>query len=232
MPRKVFEGFTPLDAEDVNEFLMDQAVMSFAGTAARGSALPSPNHGMASWLQDSDSFEIYNGSSWGSLGSQPTLVFIGSESFSGVASASIDNVFSADYTNYKAVVNVTGASINDVGFRMRVRASGSDLTTSTYERGRYVTGARSAQPPETVNSTLSTEISTAGMGDSVGYAFEANFHNPFTLTATKVFTIGVGRTLDFTGTVVIDSLAYDGFSVYCTSGNITGTMTVYGIREN
>ena len=85
MPRKVFEGFSILDAGDVNEYLMDQAVMSFAGTAARGSALPSPSDGMVSWLQDSDSLEIYDGSAWESAAVQPTLVFISKDTFSAVA---------------------------------------------------------------------------------------------------------------------------------------------------
>jgi hypothetical protein len=46
MPRKDFQSFTRLDASDVNTFLMDQTVMSFAGTAARGSAIPTPVDGM------------------------------------------------------------------------------------------------------------------------------------------------------------------------------------------
>jgi hypothetical protein len=36
MPRKVFTSGEVLSATDVNEFLMDQMVQTFAGTAARG----------------------------------------------------------------------------------------------------------------------------------------------------------------------------------------------------
>jgi hypothetical protein len=64
MPRKEFEGFTRLDASDVNIYLMDQAVQSFAGTAARGSAIPSPVEGMVSFLEDSNIMSIYDGSAW------------------------------------------------------------------------------------------------------------------------------------------------------------------------
>jgi hypothetical protein len=64
MPRKEFEAFTRLDASDVNSFLMDQSVMSFAGTAARGSAIATPVEGMAAYLQDSDILSIYDGSNW------------------------------------------------------------------------------------------------------------------------------------------------------------------------
>jgi hypothetical protein len=68
MPRKEFEAFTRLDASDVNTFLMDQSVMSFAGTAARGSAITTPVEGMVTYLEDSNSLQLYNGSDWTSAG--------------------------------------------------------------------------------------------------------------------------------------------------------------------
>jgi hypothetical protein len=232
MPRKVFEGFTPLDAEDVNEFLMDQAVMSFAGTAARGSALPSPNHGMASWLQDSDSFEIYNGSSWASLGSEPTLIHLHSSTFSAVSSTSVDNVFSSTYTNYKIVVNVTAASLNDDLLRIRVRASGSDLTTTTYETGQYLTGVFRSVSPSSVDSNASTGATPGQLGTTVGYGVETLIQDVFTETRTKISTRGAGGSLHFTGSVVNNSVSYDGFTLFCNSGTITGKVSVYGIRES
>jgi len=67
MPRKEFESFTRLDASDVNTYLMDQSVMTFAGTAARGSAITTPVEGMVTYLEDSNTFEYWDSSSWGSL---------------------------------------------------------------------------------------------------------------------------------------------------------------------
>jgi hypothetical protein len=64
MPRKEFEAFTRLDASDVNTFLMDQSVMTFASSAARGSAIPTPVEGMVAYLEDSDLLSIYDGSAW------------------------------------------------------------------------------------------------------------------------------------------------------------------------
>jgi hypothetical protein len=64
MPRKEFEAFTRLDASDVNTFLMDQSVMTFAGTAARGSAIATPVEGMAAYLDDSNVVSLYDGSNW------------------------------------------------------------------------------------------------------------------------------------------------------------------------
>jgi hypothetical protein len=67
MPRKEFESFTRLDASDVNTFLMDQTVMTFAGTAARGSAIPTPTEGMVTYLADTDSFEFFDGTNYAPL---------------------------------------------------------------------------------------------------------------------------------------------------------------------
>jgi len=77
MPRKVFTAGEVLAAADVNEFLMDQAVMTFAGTAARGSAIPTPTEGMVTFLADTDTFEFWNGTAYASLApATPTLEFL------------------------------------------------------------------------------------------------------------------------------------------------------------
>jgi hypothetical protein len=64
MPRKVFTAGEVLAAADVNEFLMDQTIMTFAGTAARGSAIGTAVEGMYAHLNDTDTLTYYNGSAW------------------------------------------------------------------------------------------------------------------------------------------------------------------------
>jgi len=64
MSRKVFTPDEILTAEDVNSYLMDQTVMSFAGTAARGSAILTPVEGMTTYLEDTNRLEVYTGSSY------------------------------------------------------------------------------------------------------------------------------------------------------------------------
>jgi hypothetical protein len=68
MPRKEFESFTRLDASDVNTYLMDQSVMTFAGTAARGSAITTPVEGMVTYLEDSNSLQLYGADGWTAAG--------------------------------------------------------------------------------------------------------------------------------------------------------------------
>jgi hypothetical protein len=63
MPREVFVAGQILTAAEMN-IVSDQTVMTFAGTAARGSAIPTPSEGMAAYLNDSNSVQIYDGSAW------------------------------------------------------------------------------------------------------------------------------------------------------------------------
>lgn len=75
MAYKVFTNGSPLPASDLNTYLMNQSVMVFADSAARSAALTSPTEGMLTWLQDTDTYEYYNGSTWEEL-SADTSSFI------------------------------------------------------------------------------------------------------------------------------------------------------------
>jgi hypothetical protein len=62
--RKVFTAGDVLTASDVQNYLQDQTVMVFAGTAARSSAIPTPSEGMFAITKDDDEVDYYNGSAW------------------------------------------------------------------------------------------------------------------------------------------------------------------------
>jgi hypothetical protein len=55
----VFVAGQILTAAEMN-VVSDATVMTFAGTAARGSAIPSPSEGMMSYLEDVDRLQVYN----------------------------------------------------------------------------------------------------------------------------------------------------------------------------
>ena len=67
MPREVFVAGQVLTAAELN-VVSDQSVMVFAGTAARGSAIPSPTEGMVTYLSDSDEVQVYDGSVFKAVG--------------------------------------------------------------------------------------------------------------------------------------------------------------------
>ena len=53
-----------LTAAQVNGYLMEQAVMVFASSAARTSGIASPSEGMVTYLTDTNVLEYYTGSAW------------------------------------------------------------------------------------------------------------------------------------------------------------------------
>jgi len=65
--KKTFASGEVLTAGDVNSYLMDQAVMRFASSAARGSAIASPTEGMTSYLDDTNGLEVYDGAAWSAV---------------------------------------------------------------------------------------------------------------------------------------------------------------------
>ena len=64
MAYKTFANGFPLPASDLNNFLMNQSVIVFADSAARGTAIPSPVQGMLTYLEDTSSYESWNGSAF------------------------------------------------------------------------------------------------------------------------------------------------------------------------
>ena len=62
--KKTFVANEVLTAAEVNGYLMDQSVMVFDDSTARGSAIGTATEGMVAYLKDSNAIEKYDGSSW------------------------------------------------------------------------------------------------------------------------------------------------------------------------
>jgi hypothetical protein len=76
MPRKTFIDGDTLPASDLN-LLMNQSVMTFATSAARTTAIPTPTEGMVSYLEDSNSYQFYNGAWIGLVPQSPNSIING-----------------------------------------------------------------------------------------------------------------------------------------------------------
>jgi hypothetical protein len=101
MPRQVFTAGEILTAADMND-LSDQTVMTFAGTAARGSAIPSPVEGMAAYIADQNLVQLYDGSAWkNSLGVTGGILQ--------VVSTFKDDPFTVTSTSFSDVTGLTAS---------------------------------------------------------------------------------------------------------------------------
>jgi hypothetical protein len=68
MAYKVFSNGSVLNASDLNDYLMNQSVIVFSNSSARSTAIPSPIEGMVTYLEDINSLNVYNGTSWVAVG--------------------------------------------------------------------------------------------------------------------------------------------------------------------
>lgn len=87
---KTFTG-TTLAVADVQDYLMDQAVMSFADSTARSSAVGSPEEGMITVLRGTDVISAYNGSAHVDIACYSKQTLSTTLRFGGTAISSIGN---------------------------------------------------------------------------------------------------------------------------------------------
>lgn len=98
MSYKTFVNGFPLNASELNEYLMSQVVATFVDSTARTAAIETPLEGQLTYLTGSNSYEYYNGSAWVSLG------------FPGAVSAKTANYTTAA-TDAGNTINSTGSAI-------------------------------------------------------------------------------------------------------------------------
>lgn len=104
--RRVFAPGEVLTASNTMNYLMDQTVMNFANTAARGSAIGSAvSEGMVSYLADSNLVEVYDGSAWKRI--YPSVANVGE--IVQVVSVTKTNIFTSTSTSY---ADIPGLSLS------------------------------------------------------------------------------------------------------------------------
>jgi hypothetical protein len=165
------------------------------------------------------------GLKWAAAGSVGGLVHIETQAVSGVAAVNFNDVFSADFTNYLMVGSWTMSGVGDIG--VRLRAGGTDLTSSSYRWNRIYGGVTVADLfTSQVNQTNTTW--NVGRGDlRSGYVMY--FYSPFLAQHTawhsqqssNYFTYSTGR--------VENTTSYDGFTL-TGGGDYTGTISVFGYK--
>ena len=154
------------------------------------------------------------------------LTLINNTSFTAQSTVSINDVFSATYTNYRILtIHSQG---NNQAFLFRLRVGGTDASGSNYNRQlvRGITSsASSSQDASSTFFVLSSGDSTFGVGVT-------DIFRPFETERTKLISIGtiIGNITIF-GADHSLSTSYTGFTILPETGNMTGTVSVYGYNK-
>ena len=162
------------------------------------------------------------------------MVLLNTTSFSGVASQSINDVFSSSYDNYRILLDVTG-STSPMSLSMRLRVAGADNTTSNYYyqyiqgNSTSVTGARAA---------ASTSWILDGGLNTDRFSYVLDLANPNLALTKSMIELGAQKynaaasiTTFFASYGFGAATSFTGFTVFPSTGNITGTVSVYGYNK-
>jgi hypothetical protein len=225
---KVFTNGSVLNASEINDNLMNQSVIVFSNAAARTAAITSPVEGQLTYLEDVDRYEHWNGSAWLSPFG---ITFLNKTTFTSAASVSVNNVFTSGYDNYKVLLRISSSSVNTVDINLRARAAGADYSSSNYRRAVLLLGMTTADALSGNPNQTSTLTSIANSSSTLGAGAELTFYSPFLSQTTAIKSTSSGALLYDTSAIINATNSFDGFTIYPTTGNITGDLRVYGLRN-
>ena len=159
------------------------------------------------------------------------LVHINTTSFSAVASQSINDVFSSTYDNYLILFYSKGSTNLSTNFKMR--AGGSDESGSVYDNARVYNITSTATAGDDQNQTGATIGTTGTLPNQFA---TINLMNPNVALETAInmevsnWSASAQRA-HRQGTLIQTTTQYTGFSIIPSTGNITGSISVYGYRK-
>jgi hypothetical protein len=221
----------PAVSEALAERVDEVGVIPFADSTARGTAIPSPSEGQYSYLQDTNATEYWDGSAWVAAGVAPGLVHINTTTFSAVSSVSLDDVFTSEYENYLIIGDkLKSNTANEI--LIRLRAGGVDATGSNYYgKSAYITTVIGMWTASTTAFNYMPFNSTGIAAFEMGlYAPQISEETVFTYSA-HCSNSAAGPLSTFGGASHRVASSYDGFTIYGTTGTITGTIRVYGYEN-
>ena len=154
----------------------------------------------------------------------------GAVSFSAASTVSVNGCFTSTYDNYQIALSQVCAA-GSIYVSMRLRASGTDNTASSYAFQRIDASST------TVSGALSTAQQAAYVAatSTTGGWYAINVYGPNLAAPTYLSSTGAlvvaSPTIRIFGGGHDVSSAFDGFTLI-TSSNVTGTLRVYGLRNS
>jgi hypothetical protein len=238
--RKVFAPGEVLTATNVQNYLMDQAVQVYAGTAARGSAIgTATTEGMVSWLADTDQMQVAVGTaSWQNINLTASYNYIINGAFDvwqrGTASTA-SGVYLADrfyhaFTGTATISRSTDVPTNE-GFVYSLSfASTSGTNPFLAQRIESVNSTSLAGKTLTISVWAKSTVGTGPLSWDTAYPTATDNWGSETLDASGTFaaTMTVGTWTRYSATFTANALATRGYRVTVyRSVTSTSTTTLY-----
>jgi hypothetical protein len=122
MPHKIWTVGEEMLAADVNDYLQEQVVATFANHAARIAAITAPVAGQMTWLTDQARVEQYDGTKWVPI-EPPTFRHDGQVSNNNSGGAFVKSYLNIDYANLGKTLYCPFTMIVDVSGWMSTTAA-------------------------------------------------------------------------------------------------------------
>jgi hypothetical protein len=155
----------------------------------------------------------------------------GAISFSAATAVNVNGCFTSAYQNYLVIIKADMSAADQTGFRLRL--AGTDATGSNYKTSWNVATDGGAEDFSSYASTGRTSGFVSA--SSSAYTFFTSLE--ISAPQLAVPTLCLGKMVNTqvaqgtTGTIHNVSTAYDGFTLFAFSGNLTGTLRIYGYHN-
>jgi hypothetical protein len=179
-------------APDFQNFVQDQVVQVFAGSAARGSALGTAvTEGMISYLNDTNSVEYYSGTAWVAISNPGDITAVTAGTGLAGGGTSGDITLNVNYAAVGSAVlaspNITGTATIAAGSVTGNLIVGGDLRDTNWTASRAL--ATDASSNAVTSSVTSTEL---GYLSGVTSAIQTQLGARVNTTNGTVATAAVG----------------------------------------
>lgn len=159
----------------------------------------------------------------------------GTVTFTAASLIRLNGVFTSSYKNYKILIAITGSSTSQA-CNLRVSASGTDETGGNYAyAATYAGGGSTSASTEQGVGTTSVANVTVPYSAQYNAMVTLEFINPAVSGAYTMASYGGNNYRPAQGIetrhgsfTTFTTTAYDGITLIANSGNISGTMNVYG----
>ena len=158
----------------------------------------------------------------------------GQVTFSASTEVDVNGCFTSAYDNYVVKMLMAPSAIANVGMRMRVAGANATAANYNFQVSAWLSTSGSGG-----RTTGATSWSSLGAVDAaVEQATTIDFFSPFLSSATSGMYTAVRNGAGSSIGINLSTFAYnastsfDGFALIPSSGNITGTLRIYGLRNS
>jgi hypothetical protein len=171
---------------------------------------------------------------WAAAPTASALTLVSATTFSGVSTHSVNNCFTSTYRYYRIICDFTESVTANRNVFFRLRASSTDSTANYNFVDSYAYNAAIGAETDP-QGTDELFLGAIGASLTLG-SLEMTLMNPQGAAPTGIHWSFAGyfsaSLFNYWGAGAhTASTSYDGFTIYTSSENITGTIKVYGYQN-